>query len=87
LIADGLPADWGNGYPNVWLGTSVELKKYLSRLDDLRKIPCALRWLDLAPMLEDLMPELTEHIDGYGWVLASGETGCNEVEPRPFDLQ
>jgi protein gp37 len=44
LIAERLPADWGSGYPNVWLGTSVELKKHLHRLDDLRKIPCVLRW-------------------------------------------
>jgi protein gp37 len=38
-------------------------------------------------MLEDSMPELAEHIDGFGWVIASGETGCNVVEPRPFDEQ
>lgn len=23
-----LPADWGNGYPNVWLGVSVENQEY-----------------------------------------------------------
>jgi len=87
-LLDRLPADWGGtGYKNVWLGTGAELKKYLFRLDDLRKIPCVLRWLDFAPMLEDLMPELAEHIDGFGWVNASGETGCNYVDPRPFDLQ
>ena len=87
LIAERLPKDWGDGYRNVWLGTSAELKKYLPRLDYLREIPCALRWVDLAPTLEDLMPELAEHIDGIGWVNASGETGCNYVEPRPFDPQ
>ena len=87
LIADRLPADWGDGYKNVWLGTSAELKKYLQRLDDLRKIPCMLRWVDFSPTLEDLMPELADHIDGIGWVNAAGETGCNAVEPRPFDLQ
>ena len=87
LIADRLPPDWGDGYKNVWLGTGAELKKYLPRLDALRKIPCVLRWLDFAPMLEDLMPELADHIDGFGWVNASGETGCGLVEPRPFNLQ
>ena len=87
LIADRLPADWGSGYKNVRLGTGAEMKRYMSRLDDLRRIPCVLRWLDFAPMLEDLMPELAEHIDGFEWVCASGETGCNSVEPRPFDLQ
>jgi len=42
LIADRLPPDWSNGYPNVWLGTSVELKKYLPRLDTLNGIPSVL---------------------------------------------
>ena len=79
LIAERLPTDWGDGYKNVWLGTSAELKKYLPRLDTLRKIPCVLRWVDFAPTLEDLMPELSEHIDGFGWVNASGETGCGSL--------
>jgi protein gp37 len=87
LIAHRLPADWGDGYKNVWLGTSAELKKYLPRLDALRKIPCALRWVDFAPLLEDLMPDLAEHVDGFGWVNAAGETGCSLVEPRPFNAQ
>ena len=87
LIAERLPKDWGDGYRNVWLGTSAELKKYLPRLDYLREIPCVLRWVDFAPTLEDLMPELAEHIDGFGWVNVSGETGCSSVEPRPFDPQ
>jgi protein gp37 len=87
LIPERLPADWGDGYKNVWLGTSAELKKYLPRLDTLSKIPCVLRWLDFAPLLEDIMPELSEYIDGFGWVNVSGETGCGRVEPRPFDAQ
>lgn len=87
LIADRLPKDWGNGYRNVWLGTSAELKKYLPRLDALREIPCALRWVDFAPTLEDLIPELSEHLDGFGWVNASGETGCSAANPRSFNLQ
>lgn len=87
LIAERLPADWGDGYKNVWLGTSVELKKNLCRLDDLRKIPCVMRWLDFAPLLEDIMPELASHMEGFGWVNVSGEQGCGLEEPRPFDPQ
>jgi protein gp37 len=87
LMADRLPKDWGSGYPNVWLGTTVELKKYMYRLDQLRQIPCVLRWAELSHVLEDLLPELADHIDGIGWVNASGETGCNRIDPRPFDLQ
>jgi len=85
LIADRLPADWGTGYANVWLGTGAEMKKYLPRLDALRKIPCVLRWLDFAPCLEDLMTELQDHIEGFSWVNVSGEQGCGMVQPRPFD--
>jgi len=86
-IADRLPADWGTGYRNVWLGVTVESRKYLTRLDTLRRIPCVLRWLNLMPTLEELMPELADHIDGFHWVIQSGEVGCNLVQPRPFDYQ
>jgi protein gp37 len=86
LIADRLPADWGAGYPNVWLGTSCEMKKYLYRLDELRAIPCVLYWLDFSPCLEPLMPELGDHIDGYDWVNVSGEQGCGLIVPRPFNF-
>jgi protein gp37 len=87
LIANRLPSDWGSGYPNVWLGTSVELKKHLHRLDDLAKISSVLRWVDFAPTLEDLMPELAEHIDGFTWACAGGETGCGVAQPRPWNPQ
>ncbi|MGA3177515.1 MAG: DUF5131 family protein [Candidatus Acidiferrum sp.] len=82
-IADHLPGDWGQGYPNVWFGASVELKRYFYRLDDLRKIPCVLRYADSLGMLESLMPELENQLDGIGWCVASGETGCGVVDPRP----
>ncbi len=34
-IADHLPPDWGEGYPNVWLGTSVENQRFAFRADIL----------------------------------------------------
>src|SRR5208282_5447438 len=80
-----LPADWGNGYPNVALGTSVELKSHLDRIDRLRAVPAMLRFIDLCPCLEDPTPELGDHLDGIGWVSVSGE--CNTPDFRPFDLQ
>ena len=83
-IADCLPADWGTGYKNVWFGASVELKRYFYRLDDLRAIPCVLRYADSLGMLESLMPELPDQLDGIGWCLSSGETGCGIVEPRAW---
>jgi protein gp37 len=41
-IAAHLPADWGDGYSNVWLGVSVESQKYANeRIPLLLKTPAA----------------------------------------------
>lgn len=53
-IAEHLPADWGAGYPNVWLGVSVETPEYLPRFDELLKIPAVIHWGSLEPLLADL---------------------------------
>jgi protein gp37 len=86
-IADCLPPDWDTGYPNIALGASVEMKKHLDRLDDLRRVPAAFRYANICPCLEDVTPELGDHLDGIGLVSISGETGCGVVNPRPFDDQ
>jgi protein gp37 len=84
-IAAHLPPDWGSGYPNVWLGASVEQKRYFYRLDHLRAIPCVLRYADNLGMLESLMPDLETQLDGIGWCVSGGEKGCNKVDPRPWN--
>lgn len=59
-------------FPNVWLGTSVEDRKATSRIDVLRKIPAAIRFLSIEPLIEDLGPiDLT----GIHWVIIGGESG------------
>jgi protein gp37 len=75
LVADRLPPDWGTGYPNVWLGVTVEMRKYLWRLDAIKKVPAAAHYLAAEPLLEDLMPDLAEHISGVDWAVLGGETG------------
>jgi len=77
-----LPDDWGNGYPNVWLGVTVEDRKHgLPRIDVLRKIPAVVRFLSIEPLLEDLGEiDLTE----IHWVIIGGESGPGA---RPFDIQ
>ena len=88
-ILSHLPSDWGNGYGNVALGASVESKKYLSRIPQLRAVPSAtLRYLDICPCLESMVPDLGEYLEGIGWVIVAGETGCGITDDwRPFDLQ
>lgn len=68
--------------PNVHLGVSVEDRKYgLPRIDHLRTVPAALRFLSIEPLLEDL-----GEIDlaGIGWVIVGGESG-NGARPMNED--
>jgi protein gp37 len=58
--------------PNIWLGVSVESPAYKSRIDMLRELPAAVRFLSLEPLLEDLgMLDLR----GIAWVIVGGESG------------
>lgn len=73
-IARHLPADWGDGWPNVWLGVSVEDddRANMSRLDVLRGVPARLRFLSAEPLLG---PLTGLNLDGIGWVITGGESG------------
>lgn len=67
--------------PNVWLGVSVEDRKHgLPRVDELRALPAAVRWLSVEPLLEDLGPlDLT----GIDWVVCGGESGARSRPMHP----
>ncbi len=68
-----LPADWENGYGNVWIGTTVENRRNgLRRLHQLRHIPAKVRFLSVEPLLEDL-GEI--NLSGIHWVIVGGESG------------
>ena len=73
LIESRLPADWGQGYPNVWLGVSTGCNQTLNKMDVLRKIPCAVRWISTEPLLEDISQQI--NLDGFHWVVTGGESG------------
>jgi protein gp37 len=65
--------------PNVWLGTSVESATYLRRVDTLRLVPSAVRFLSLEPLLGPL-PNLK--LRGIDWVIVGGESG---IGARPME--
>lgn len=84
-IEDRLPADWGEGYRNVWLGVSVESGKHIDRLDILREVPAAVRFVSFEPLIEyiDYAPLM-----GIDWAIIGGESG-NETGKwryRPCEL-
>jgi protein gp37 len=70
----------GGVTPNVWLGTSVESRQYLGRVEALRSTPAAIRFLSLEPLLGPL-PDLD--LNGVQWVIVGGESGPGHrpIEP------
>ena len=69
--------DWPS---NLWMGVSVETRRYAFRIDHLRKVPAAVRFMSTEPLLGPL-GELD--LGGIGWVIAGGESGVNA---RPMEL-
>lgn len=51
-VAKMLPADWGDGYPNVWLGITVVNQEEAERdIPKLLRIRARVRWLSMEPLL------------------------------------
>ena len=68
-----------NWPPNVWIGVSIEKAKYSWRADHLRRVPAAVRFLSLEPLLGPLG---TLDLSGIHWVIVGGESGPGA---RPID--
>lgn len=83
-ILDHLPRDWGAGWPNVWLGVSVELQRYApSRIAELAGVPAQVRFVSAEPLLGPLDLTSPLMIGGVDWVIVGGESGPNR---RPMDM-
>ena len=79
-IAAHLPTDWGAGYPNVWLGVSVENQRHAYRIEYLKFIPAVVRFVSAEPLLGPL--ELGGQAWEIDWLIAGGESG---PKCRPMD--
>ena len=58
--------------PNVWLGTSVESADYLYRVDALRDVRAAVRFISFEPLLGSVAGA---DLHGIQWVIVGGESG------------
>lgn len=67
IVEGGLPT-----LPNVWLGTSVENDAVLGRLDDLRRVPAAVRFVSFEPLIGSVG---SAKLDGIQWAIVGGESG------------
>jgi protein gp37 len=88
-IASCLPADWGEGWPNVWLGTTVENAAARSRLLALTSVPAALYFASIEPLISDvgnLGLGCADHVGNIplDWVIVGGESG---QRARPCDVE
>ncbi len=57
--------------PNIWLGTAVESAKYISRIDDIRRVPAAFRFISMSSLMGPI-PDL--NLDGIDYVGVIPET-------------
>jgi protein gp37 len=82
-----LPSDWGDGYANVWLGTTTEdASAYKQRVSFLLKVPAAIHFVSYEPAIGPLGKL---DIDGRSpdWVIIGGESGVRLDLIRPTDPQ
>lgn len=66
-MADSLP--WP---PNVWMGVSIENRRFVHRADHLREVDAAVRFISAEPLLGPLEGL---DLDGISWLIAGGESG------------
>lgn len=85
-ILEHLPADWGNGYPNVWLGVSVENRDRIGRIKELSKVPSVIKFISAEPLLGPLDLPLDDKID---WIIVGGESGNDKGKYgyRPCEIE
>lgn len=58
--------------PNVWLGTSIEDAAVAARIDALRNIPAAIRFISFEPLIG---PVGAIDLSGIDWAIVGGESG------------
>jgi len=65
---------------NVWMGVSVEDDQVIERIDDLRAVDAAVRFLSCEPLIGPLG---TINLDGIHWVIVGGESGPGARPMQP----
>ncbi|MBV9688379.1 MAG: phage Gp37/Gp68 family protein [Ktedonobacteraceae bacterium] len=70
----------GSWPAHIWLGTSVETQDYTWRVDALRCMPAAVKFISAEPLLGPISFDL----DGIAWVIVGAESG-HGVRPMNED--
>lgn len=65
---------------NVWMGVSIENRRFVDRADLLREVPAAIRFISAEPLLGSLEGLDLSEID---WLIAGGESGPRARPAEP----
>jgi len=66
---------------NVWMGVSIENRRWVERADTLRTVPAVVRFVSAEPLLGPLRKL---DLEGIHWLIAGGESGPGY---RPVHLE
>lgn len=66
--------------PNVWMGVSVESDAYTFRIDHLRQVNAAVRFISFEPLLG---PITKADLTGIDWAITGGESGHHSRPAHP----
>jgi protein gp37 len=85
-IMEHLPEDWGDGWDNVWMGTSVGSQKAISRLHELENVTAKVKFVSFEPLHTRISTSFVGNID---WIIIGGESGNEngKYRYRPCELE
>ncbi len=89
-IKSCLPEDWGYGWKNVWLGTSIGSNKGMNRLYDLPKYENTIRFVSFEPLWEQIDMNLDiSTLLQIDWAIIGGESGndTGKYRYRPCQIE
>lgn len=66
--------------PNVWLGTSVENDRVLHRIEELRRVPAAVRFISFEPLIGSVA---AADLTNIHWAIVGGESGPKARHMNP----
>ena len=79
-----LPADWGEGYPNVTIGCTIENQRRADeRLPVFLSLPIQTRWIIAEPLLGPI--DLSKHLDSRVQLLVVGGESGPQARVCEFD--
>jgi protein gp37 len=71
-MAQVLTAPGWDVLPNAWLGASIEDSRVLYRLDDIRSVPAAIRFVSFEPLVGSVAAADLTRIN---WAIVGGASG------------